>query len=130
MRIYVAGPWVRRPEIREIAKQFEAAGHEVTSRWLYEHEGDPNDASGSSSPVDYIRFQAREDVYDVRRSQAFVIINLQKSEGKAVELGVALSAGIPVYSVGPRFNIFCSLGTEVETVQDVLNLLAPSTSLA
>lgn len=125
MKIYLAGPWVRRPEVREIAKQLEAAGHTITSRWLYEHHGDPNDSAGLTSSDAYIRLQANEDIADVKNSDAFVILNLEKSEGKAVELGVALALRIPVYSVGPRFNIFCTLGTECPNVDGLIFALSP-----
>jgi nucleoside 2-deoxyribosyltransferase len=126
MKVYIAAPWVRRTEAIEVGKQFTAAGHEVTSRWFF-HEvvGDPQDSSGLSSPrQDSIRAQAQEDINDVRRADALVVLNLQKSEGKAVETGIAISAGIPVISIGTRSNIFQSLGYEVPTVDDALTLLS------
>lgn len=130
MKIYLAGPWVRRPEVREVAKRLEAEGYELTSRWLYEHEGDPNDASGLTSPEDYIRLQAQEDLADVMRADVFVMLNLQKSEGKAVELGFALANQKRVFCVGTRFNIFCTLGTQLDTVDDLLFALSAFTTPA
>ena len=126
MKVYIAAPWVRRPEAIAIGEQFKAAGHELTSRWFYHQSssGDPMDPSGSSSPMDEIRHQASEDITDVRRAQALVVLNLEKSEGKAVETGIAIAAGIPVISVGKRSNIFQSLGHEVDTVKDALAVLA------
>lgn len=126
MKVYIAAPWVRRLTAISVGDQFIAAGHEVTSRWFY-HEtsagGDPNDATGSSSPIANIRHQALEDIADVRRADVLVVLNLQKSEGKAVETGIAIAANIPVISVGPRSNIFQALGAEVETPEDALRLM-------
>jgi nucleoside 2-deoxyribosyltransferase len=126
MRVYIAAPWVRRPEAIAIGEQFKAAGHELTSRWFY-HEtspgGDPMDATGLTSPLSNIQHQANEDIADVRRADVLVVLNLQKSEGKAVETGIAIAAGIPVISVGPRSNIFQALGKEVATVEEALDVL-------
>lgn len=126
MRIYIAAPWVRRPEAIAIGQQFIDAGHELTSRWFY-HEtspgGDPNDPTGSTSPVMAIIGQAVEDIADVRRADVLVVLNLEKSEGKAVETGIAIAAKIPVISVGRRSNIFQALGYEVGTPEEAITLL-------
>lgn len=125
MKVYIAAPWVRRPEAIRIGKQFTAAGHELTSRWFHHvTDGDPMDSSGITCNQESIRFQAREDIADVRRADVLVVLNLQKSEGKAVETGIAIAAGIPIVSVGDRSNIFQSLGYEVDTVDDALVVLA------
>lgn len=124
MKIYIAAPWVRRPEAISIGEQFTAAGHELTSRWFHHvTDGDPMDSSGVTCDQESIRFQAHEDIADVRRADALVVLNLQKSEGKAVETGIAIAAGIAVISVGKRSNIFQSLGFEVDTVDEALMVL-------
>lgn len=122
MKIYIASPWCRKAEAIEIGKQFDAAGHDVTSRWFH-HQGDPQDPAGLQTSLDAIQHQAQEDIRDVLRSDAFVVLNLERSEGKAVETGIALAASIPVFSVGPRSNIFQALGTEVTDVAECLRLL-------
>jgi nucleoside 2-deoxyribosyltransferase len=122
MRIYIAAPWVRREEAIEIAKRFEAEGYEITSRW-FKHDGDPNDSTGINCDQDEIRKQATEDWEDVATSDWVVVLNLQKSEGKAVETGLAIASGVPFISVGQRSNIFQSLGVEVETVEEALEYL-------
>lgn len=124
MKIYIAAPWVRRPEAIAIGEQFKAAGFELTSRWFHHvTDGDPMDSSGITCDQESIRFQAHEDIADVRRADALVVLNLQKSEGKAVETGIAIAAGIPVISVGKRSNIFQALGFEVDTVDEALTIL-------
>lgn len=119
MKVYVAAPWRRKPDAIEAGKTLTAAGYEVTSRW-FDHDGDPNDPSGINTPLHQIQQQAREDIQDVLRANALVVLNLQKSEGKAVETGIALAHGIPVISVGDRSNIFQALGFEVATLEDAI----------
>jgi nucleoside 2-deoxyribosyltransferase len=125
MRVYIAAPWVRRPEAIEVGKRFVAAGHELTCRW-FDHvtDGDPNDSTGVTCDPKGIIHQALEDITDVQRAHVLVVLNLEKSEGKAVETGIAIAAGIPVISVGDRSNIFQALGNEVATVDEALELLA------
>lgn len=124
MKVYIAAPWVRRPEAIAVGEQFKAAGHELTCRWFHhETDGDPNDSTGVTCNAASIRYQANEDIVDVRKADVLVVLNLQKSEGKAVETGIAIAAGIPVVSVGPRSNIFQSLGHEVADVAAALAML-------
>lgn len=123
MKVYIAAPWVRKKEAIEAGKRFEAAGFEVTSRW-FQHEGDPADPTSHSSDINDIRHQAKEDIYDVMRAEALVVLNLEKSEGKAVETGVALAHGKTVVSVGRRNNIFVTLGTEVQSVEEAIRVLS------
>jgi nucleoside 2-deoxyribosyltransferase len=124
MRVYIAAPWLRRPEAIEAGERFKAAGHELTCRWFqHETDGDPLDSTGLTCDPAGIVFQANEDIADVQDADVLVVLNLQMSEGKAVETGIAIATGIPVISVGARSNIFQSLGYEVDTVDDALDLL-------
>lgn len=123
MKLYIAGPWVRRPDVIEAAKRFEEAGHVITSRW-FTHEGDANDPTGASKPDEEIIQQAIEDIEDVLRAECIVVLNLQKSEGKAVETGLAIAFGKGIISVGPRTNIFQLLGEIVPDVDAALALLS------
>jgi nucleoside 2-deoxyribosyltransferase len=126
MKVYVAAPWKRKAEAIEAGRQLEAAGFEVTSTW-FTHEGDPNDPSGKLSPISVVRQQAKEDIKDVLRAHYVVVLNLQKSEGKAVETGIAIHAGIPFISVGERSNVFQTLGHEVNTVADAIAVITSAT---
>lgn len=122
MKVYVAAPWVRKQEAIAAGEQLKAAGFEVTSRWFY-HEGDPNDSTGINEEPYRIRLQAWEDIRDVRSADALVVLNLELSEGKAVETGIAIAADIPMVFVGRRSNIFQTLGTEVATLEDAIREL-------
>ena len=124
MLVYIAAPWVRKAEAISAGREIEAAGHIVTSRWFYHGDGgNAMDSTGITQPIENIREQAWEDIEDVCSSDVLVVLNLEKSEGKAVETGIAIASNIPIVSVGPRSNIFQTLGYEVETIQGAIEVL-------
>lgn len=122
MKVYLAAPWVRKDDAKTAAERLRQAGIEVTSNWL-EHEGSKTDSTGITSPLAHIQEQALQDIKDVQRADYLVVLNLERSEGKAVETGVAIAGRIPVISVGARSNIFQTLGLEVETLTDAIHFL-------
>jgi NTP pyrophosphatase (non-canonical NTP hydrolase)/nucleoside 2-deoxyribosyltransferase len=130
-KVYVASAWVTGNRAVEVKKQLEAAGIEVTSRWL-ERVDKPDDASYDySKDADYMnnhaRLESEKDIEDVRRADAVVVVNLAKSEGKAVETGMAIAWGIPVIVIGEKTNTFHSLSSPamkvVATVEEALEVL-------
>jgi nucleoside 2-deoxyribosyltransferase len=117
--VYIACPWVRKSDAIEAGQKFKDAGFHVTSRW-FDHQGDPNDSAGVSVSDEVIKQQAIEDLQDVLDADVIVVLNLQKSEGKAVETGFALAHGIPLVTVGSRSNIFQVLGTMVSSIEEAI----------
>lgn len=123
MRIYLAGPWTHRFQANGVAKQIRAAGHIVTSRWH-----DLWLESDSDDPT-VLETEAQNDLLDLDHSDQLIVLNIEKSEGKAVEQGYALALGIPIIIVGDaraRFNIFQYLDamTLVPDISAALNLLS------
>lgn len=116
-RIYLAGPWVRRADVREARNVFQQSGIAVGSRWIdFDAEGqDEHNASTQQR-------EALNDWEDIHAADALVLLNLEKSEGKAVETGMALVRGIPVIVIGQRSNVFHYLPqvTIVETIGDAI----------
>lgn len=98
MKIYVAAPWVRKAEARQAAEALLAQGHEITSRWKWLH--------GESEDQAVLAQEAQNDIDDIHEADALVLLNLEKSEGKAVETGYALASYKPVIVLGGRSNIF------------------------
>lgn len=122
--IYLAAPWICRQQAAEAMDMFEAAGINVTSRWVKDHP----DITDESENRDYfLSKQAIEDLEDIVQANAFVILNLEKSEGKAFEFGFAYAMGIPCMLVGERErNIFYHLPGvyQVRSVEEAItNLL-------
>lgn len=112
--VYLAAPWVHRAEARQAREKLTAAGYDVNSRWL-----DVDEATTSPEA------EAINDMVDIISSDALVVLNLAKSEGKACETGMAIVAGIPVISVGVGHNIFLKLPTvrRVETLHEAITIL-------
>jgi len=104
VRIYIAGPWDERDKAREVRNLLRAAGHTVTHAWWDIDVPDQD-------PVK-LRDCAVDDLRGVLEADVFILLNLSKSEGKAVETGIALVAhrahGLPlIYATGIRnTNIF------------------------
>jgi nucleoside 2-deoxyribosyltransferase len=125
MRIYLAGPWVDRDKMPAIAKQIEAMGHTITHPW-WQYEGE----SQENESLEFLENCARQDVRAVRTADMIVVYNSAKSEGKAVEQGLAIAYGIPIIcitqGVKPSSNIFhylTKLYIHVTTVDQALALL-------
>lgn len=122
--IYLAGPWARREEVREARKAFLAAGIRVNAQWLdVELKEGAGDTAESQAAAGYdMAVEARRDVADIAESDAMVVMNLEKSEGKAVEQGYALYRGMPIIVVGKRTNVFQYL-PEVKVVDNLFEAL-------
>ena len=116
MKLYVAGPWADRPLVNIEAQKFRDAGHTVDCRWLTLHTevGQGNaDALNEDEHQEFLREQAMNDIEDLLNSDALVVINTQKSEGKSVETGIAIAALLPIMIVGKRTNIFHTLNMPI-----------------
>lgn len=114
MRVYLAAPWSHRADARAARDRIQAAGHIVNDRWLDVDETTTTEAQ-----------EAEHDVMDLMMSEALIVLNLAKSEGKACETGMALMAGLPVISVGQGSNIFLKLAQvhRVETLHEAITVL-------
>lgn len=102
MKVYIACPWTERTTAREARRQCIEAGLIVTSRWL--------DFPGDSVDPIVLQMEALHDTADVRDADVLLLLNLQargfETSGKAVETGMALAWGKPVYLIGRPSNIF------------------------
>ena len=120
--IYLAAPWKRREDARIARDKIVAAGFTVNGEWL--DVDVPTGADGYTSPPDIMRREAIRDIKNVLNSQVVIVLNLQKSEGKAVETGIALATGKGIIIVGTeRLNVFQYLDIPmVETVEQAIEL--------
>lgn len=95
-RVYLAAPWIDRAKMDERAKAFEDAGFEISHKW-WETEDD-----NATATEEKMRKHAYLDYAGVKSADAVVVFNTAKSEGKAVELGIALGLRRPVVMVGTQ----------------------------
>lgn len=139
MKVYVAAPWTCKEDAKRYADALEAAGHTITKKW-WEHREVPGylDPGISVPSRKELEQQAAEDVAGVLDAEAFVLLNLEKSEGKAVETGVAITSalllayghttkGVSTFIIvgEHRTNLFhyVPLWESAETIEDVVALL-------
>jgi len=103
MHLYIAAPWATRHDMPEIVARFEAAGHTVPCRW-WEFPDVPN--MQHPDYHDQLEDNAVQDYLGVIQAEALVVINSDLSEGKAVEMGMAIAHNLPVVLIGERTNLF------------------------
>lgn len=109
MKIYIAGRYSRRDEFREVAKQLEEMGHEVTSRWLQENEP-LQSHMGDHTPEWYAK-TAQTDLEDISAADAVLFYAEDPKVGtprggRHVEFGYAIAQGKFIFVIGPEENIF------------------------
>jgi len=123
MRIYLAAPWSHKMAARMAAEVLVSAGHSITTRW-WEHAELPLDDHAG------LQKQALDDLDGINTCDAFVLLELERSEGKSVEMGWALRSGKPVIVFLPKrggeTNVFQHLITvrRVYSFESVLAELA------
>lgn len=105
MRVYVACPWKHKHAAVATAQLLRAEGHEVTSRW-HDIASNSVDSSGHDAPFEVCKQEAYNDITDVMLADIVLVLNIERSEGKAVEQGIAIARGIPILLVGTRSNVF------------------------
>lgn len=125
MRVYVAAPWTAKDAAQAAAGLLEDAGHKITKKW-WEHREVPGYLAGHADDRE-LQDQASEDIAGINSASAFVLLNLSKSEGKAVETGYALAAGCQMILVGDPSNLFHYLPewTRVPSIESAVAVLTP-----
>lgn len=123
MRVYIAAPWKHKERAKEVKAQVLAAGIEVSSRWI-DFEADP--AIIYDYPEQVMEQEAEKDFEDILNSTHMLYLNLEKSEGKATELGMAIMCALPIYVVGGKQNnVFLHMSEEyginhIDSVEDAI----------
>jgi hypothetical protein len=124
VKVYVAAPWVHKEDAKVVARQFEAAGFEISSRWHDKHHEGPDQDKDHT----ILAQEATDDIHDIINSNGMVVLQLEKSEGKAFEQGFILAASqftgmnnkiIVVTPDGTRGNVFQYLNEIYTVVPDV-----------
>lgn len=112
MRIYPAGRYSRRDELRIFANDLRNIGHTITSRWLNTNFRDDNPNESSAAPLEERGKYALIDMLDIL--SASCVINFTEAPGtvggarggRHVELGMAIAWQKRIIVVGHRENIF------------------------
>lgn len=96
MKVYLAGPFIDLKIMPTLAAQIEDAGHTITQRW-WEYEGE----SEHPESTEFLENCAQLDRDGVANCDIVIVWNTAKSEGKAVEQGLAIAWQKPIIMVTP-----------------------------
>lgn len=94
--VYLAAPWIDKGVMEERAGLFEKAGYSITHKW-WNYDGDELEEKDG-----FLGTCARQDWQGVIDAEVLIVFNTAKSEGKAVEQGIALASHIPIIIIGTR----------------------------
>lgn len=97
MKVYIAGPWADRGHMPEIGKAFEQVDCTITHKW-WETEDIPE----SDKNEETHKHHATLDYLGVKSADILILVNSAKSEGKAVEQGLAIADDKPIVAIGKR----------------------------
>lgn len=125
MKIYLAGSFDRRSELKKIALGIVADGHSITARWLDStnaHTGSSDDGVGGKDAQDF----AVRNLIDIFGSDLVISLTHDANDpprgGRHVEFGYALALRKKLIVCGPRENLFHHL-PQVIVVGDVEGLV-------
>jgi nucleoside 2-deoxyribosyltransferase len=109
LAVYLAARFSRKDEIKEKAKELEAMGIHVTSRWL-EESAVPNSNLNDASD-EYLLNVALIDIQDIDSADLLILFTEDPKEafvrgGRHFESGYAYGTKKPVLTLGPRENVF------------------------
>ena len=137
MRIYVAGKWQEKSQVKQVQIALVNAGHEITHDWTihemgaHEPKQDTDVLIGTHwyDPEELAR-QALGDLRGVQTAEAIVIcaINPHKYSGTLTEMGIALGCGRRVLIIGehidsniftwlPEVKVYPSLAEVIDALQ-------------
>ena len=121
-KVYLAAPWKFKKEAAQARDKFVLNGIHVTSRWI--------DFVGDSDDPAVLEQEALNDIDDMEDADGMVVLQLEKSEGKAFEQGFFIGGMIGgsrkvilVSPDGSRGNVFQYLSyayTMVSTVEEAI----------
>jgi len=113
VRVYLAGPYRSRDQLRRLAAELTDLGFYVTSRWLEEtHEINPGTEGAAVALSDEaVAEHAETDLTDIEISEVLVLftaayVGAEGGGGRHVETGYALARDKRVVIVGEPENVF------------------------
>ncbi len=142
MRIYVAGAYALRDQLRAVAAQLTTDGHVITSTWLQgTHPITAGTvAAGLDHGIAYITSSSAEDLAGIRSSDVLLLFTgnaMREMEpgidearlhtgGRHVETGYALALGKRIVVVGEPENIFHRLVDVMPDFETARELMLPN----
>jgi hypothetical protein len=112
MEIYLAASWPERKRMRDIADHLGALGHTAASSWIWSESLTGMNAEDVAKDPDKAVAGCLRDIEDLERAARVAVFTDVPSStgGFHVEFGYALCMEKPIDIIGPRPNVFYSLG--------------------
>ena len=113
LKVYVAAPFKYKGYAHDIARRIEKQGDirfVIQSRW--------HDLGVTTDDKALWETEAHNDVSDVFDCDVMLVLNLEKSEGKAFEQGMAYTLGKPIIIWGEPTNVFHALPNHFRFAHD------------
>ncbi len=128
MRLYVASAFADFERTRAVHKLARARGHTITEDWARHVDAFP---PGAPVPIDFQRESAEADFVGVATADVLIVLTpvAERKDlgcGMWVELGIALSGGVPVVVTGGQHErtIFTQLREIVHVETDAETVIA------
>lgn len=129
MRIYLAGPYTKRDQLRAYGQELTRIGFTISSTWLEDTHEINAGTTGAATALDdaAVAVHATTDLQDIERCDVLVLFTAPSvglapvqnvSGGRHVETGFALALKKPVIVVGDPENVFHRMGARVTVVPD------------
>lgn len=135
--VYIAAPFAARDFAREVSDKIQAAGHTVTSKWVFSEreinsgtigtsEDSTDDVAQSHAVSDLSSVMVSDHVLHLTSAACAIYAPEVPQEwlhtgGRHVEMGFALANSVPVHILGEPENIFArTLATQHTSVEDFL----------
>ncbi len=127
--IYLAARFSRRHECHALAKELQARGHTITSRWVMPEADHVISVGQSAQAADAERRRfAVEDCEDVQNCDWMISLMQEPRDnsrgGRHIEFGMALGLGKRLTIIGPRETVFHHLDQveHFDTVEEFLSV--------
>lgn len=129
MRFYLASSFKRKDDLEEIREELEIRGHVVPDIWWHidsKKEGPANDREWYSTP--FIQGIALRHWKAIQDSDALILVGSPSEQttfnGALIELGYAISKGIPCFSYGifPRSAMYCPV-VNCLNIHELINVI-------
>lgn len=92
LKVYIAAPWIHATEASVLGSKLEELGYVITRKWWLED-------GTKEHNLEFLKKCAEADITGVQFCNVLVLLDYAKSEGKAVEQGVAIDRGKPIVAV-------------------------------
>ena len=100
MKFFVSGKFGTEEEAKATMRALQDAGHQITLDWTAFGDLRPYDQNSSAS-----REAAIAETHGVREADVLVLMANDKGVGMYVELGIAISLGIPIRVITDMENL-------------------------